>query len=132
MAEKLAGRTRRILIVDDDTDTLACLSDILSDIGYETHTACDGNVALGQVEGNGAGNRCAFDLCLLDFKMPGMDGVELLEQLRCHSPELRAIMMTAYAGDDGLQRAVDAGTWKILRKPVDVKVLLGMIRDAVA
>lgn len=132
MADKLAKRTRRILIVDDDEDTLANLEDILSDVGYETHTACDGLVALSLVDGNCVGNRCGFDLCLLDFKMPGMDGVDLLEQLRCRSPELRAIMMTAYAGDDGLQRAVEAGTWKILRKPVDIKVLLGMIKDAVA
>lgn len=125
-------KTYRILIVDDDEDILANLSDILNDLGYRTDTATCGEDAIGIVEQfcpNESG--CQYDLCLLDFKMPGIDGVELYKKINEFNPNLRAIMITAYAGDDGVQRAVDAGTWKVLRKPVDIKLLLDMIREVI-
>ncbi|QEG20410.1 response regulator [Mariniblastus fucicola] len=125
-------KSLRILIVDDDEDILANLSDILNDLGYQTDTATCGEDAIGIVQQFCPNKEsCKFDLCLLDFKMPGIDGVELYEKIVEFNPQLRAIMITAYAGDDGVQRAVDAGTWKVLRKPVDIELLLGMIRDAV-
>lgn len=122
MTEKL----RRILIVDDDSDIVANLSDILSDLGYETVTALNGEMALGEF-GDESSCQSGFDLCLLDFKMPGMDGVELLRQIHVKQPKVPAIIITAYAGDDGAQRALDAGTISVLRKPVDVRSLLGLI-----
>lgn len=126
-------KTYRILIVDDDEDILANLADILSDLGYQTETANCGEDAIGKVEQFCPDQEdCFFDLCLLDFKMPGIDGVELYEKILEFSPKLRAIMITAYAGDDGVQRAVEAGTWKVLRKPVDIKLLLDMIKEAVS
>jgi CheY-like chemotaxis protein len=107
----MSEKVYRILIVDDDQDILANLSDILTDLGYQIDTAPDGEAAMVKVEEccHDAENS-QYDLCLLDFKMPGMDGVELYEQILKRSPRLRAIMITAYAGDDGVQRAVDAGT----------------------
>lgn len=127
----MSDKIYRILIVDDDEDILANLSDILRDLGYETDTAVCGEDAIGKVEQFCPNQtECKYDLCLLDFKMPGIDGVELYEKILEFNPNLRAIMITAYAGDDGVQRAVDAGTWNVLRKPVDIKQLLGMIKDA--
>lgn len=123
---------KRILIVDDDADIVANLADILRDIGYQTESAMDGSAALKLVDLHCSNGSRQFDLCLLDFKMPGIDGVELFEQIRAKLPQLKAIMMTAYAGDDGVKRAVAAGTWKVLRKPVDIKKLLLMIDEAVA
>lgn len=126
-------RAYRILIVDDDEDILANLSDILDDLGYETDTANCGEDAMGIVRQICPDEEsCQFDLCLLDFKMPGIDGVELYQKITALNPKLRAIMITAYAGDDGVQRAIEAGTWKVLRKPVDIEQLLRTIREAVA
>ena len=122
----------RILIVDDDQDTLANLSDILSDLGFETQTAENARTALQIFDQASADSECSIDLCLLDFKMPGMDGAELIQHIHSRNPELTTIMITAYAGDDGVQRALDAGTWKVLRKPVDIPALIGMIHEAVA
>ena len=125
-------KTRRILIVDDDTDTLANLADILSDEGYEIVTACDGEIALQEVSScDASGETSQFDLCLLDFKMPGMDGVELLQRIHAELPKIQAIMITAYAGNDGVQRALAAGTYKVLRKPVDIHSLLELIDEAI-
>ena len=119
----------RILIVDDDLDILANLSDILSELGYDIITAASGQQALEKLDEVDEGQR--LDLCLLDFKMPGMDGVELLEKIHERRPEVPAIMVTAYAGEDGDRRAMEAGTWKVMRKPVDVRLLIGMIGQAI-
>ena len=119
----------RILIVDDDLDILANLSDILSELGYDIITAASGQQALEKLDEADEGQR--LDLCLLDFKMPGMDGVELLEKIHERRPEVPAIMVTAYAGEDGDRRAMEAGTRKVMRKPVDVRLLIGMIGQAI-
>ncbi len=126
----MTTKTIRILVVDDDDDIRANISDILAEFGYETETAPDGNSALHKIAGTRCVDPCSFDLCLLDFKMPGMDGAELFQLIRQKCPDVKAIMITAFAGDDGIQKAVDAGTWKVLRKPVDVRSLLGLIEQA--
>ena len=131
-SQMISVKSGRILIVDDDADNLANLSDILSEHGYQTETACDGQVALEKVANDHLPENSPFDLCLLDFKMPGMDGAELLEKIHSTSPDLPAIMITAYAGDDGVQRAFAAGSWKVLSKPVDIQSLLTMIEQAIA
>ncbi|MEM7452873.1 MAG: response regulator [Planctomycetota bacterium] len=123
----------KILIVDDDEDTLANLSDILSDIGYEIEGSNCAEDAIAKVEMNakrsGSSN---YDLCLLDFKMPGINGAELFTKIRQIDPALKAIMITAYAGSDGIERAISAGTWKVLRKPVDIETLIALIQEATA
>lgn len=125
----MPGNMFRILIVDDDHDIRANLSDILMDIGYETDTAACGQDAIAKIENCLVGDTL-YDLCLLDFKMPGMDGVQLYEEILVRSPGLKAIMITAFAGEDGIQRAKDAGTWKVLKKPIDIPELLTIISDA--
>ena len=127
----MSEKSHRILIVDDDDDNRSNLSDILCDVGYETETACDGQVALEKFGTDCSRDECRFDVCLLDFKMPGMDGVELLQEIQEKNPNLRAIMITAYAGEDGVERAIAAGSWKVMRKPVDIAALLGVIGEAV-
>ncbi len=127
----MSDKVYRILIVDDDQDILANLSDILTDLGYDIDTAIDGESAILKIERLCPNSDdCRFDLCLLDFNMPGMDGVELYQKILEHNPKLRAIMITAYAGDNGIQRAVEAGTWKVLYKPVDIRQLLETITEA--
>ena len=121
----MSQKPLRILIVDDDEDILANLSDILSDVGHKTETAPNGLLALEKVE------KACPDVCLVDFKMPGMDGVQLIEKIHCTHPDLRTIMITAFAGDDGVERALQAGTWKVLRKPIEIDSLLGLINESV-
>jgi CheY-like chemotaxis protein len=121
----------RILIVDDDLDILANLSDILTELGYGIITAASGQEALERLSEADAEDTQQLDLCLLDFKMPGMDGVELLEKIHERRPDVPAIMVTAYAGEDGDRRALEAGTWKVMWKPVDVRLLIGMIGQTI-
>ncbi len=114
-------RSRRVLVVDDDADIRVNITDILNDLGYETAIAENGESALQCVRSG------CFEVVLLDYKMPGMDGVTLCREIKKLQPSIVTIMVTAYAGSDGAKRAIDAGARNVLRKPVDINDLLEMI-----
>jgi DNA-binding NtrC family response regulator len=118
------ARPTHLLVVDDDLDTCANLSDILSEFGYEVQSASDATMALRMFEEQG------FDIVLLDLKMPGMDGLQLYRELKHRSPSTLAILITGFADTDTHKRAEKLGVWRILPKPVDVPVLLPMISEA--
>lgn len=120
----MSGKGARILIVDDEADTCANLSDILSDLGYQVDTAQDGFAALELVERNN------YDVALLDLRMPGMDGLELYRRIRRASAETVAIVVTAYASSDTAKSVLSAGAWKILSKPVNTGNLLELVASA--
>src|SRR5579864_5581971 len=81
--------TPSILVVDDDVDTCRNLSDILTDLGYRVDTAHDGPTALELVRQN------AYDVALLDYKMPGMDGLTLYREIKRLRAGTVAIVVTA-------------------------------------
>lgn len=114
-----------ILVVDDDQDTCRNLSDILTDLGYAVQTATDGPGALELVRRN------SFDVALLDFKMPGMDGLTLYREIKRISPATVAIIVTAFLSGATSEEAHRAGTWKVLPKPVDLAQLLPLVDEAV-
>jgi two-component system, NtrC family, response regulator HydG len=114
----------RILIVDDEPDTCANLSDILTDLGYEVETAHDGFAALDLVK------KHTFDIALLDLRMPGMDGLELYRRIKEVSAGTVAIVVTAYASSDAAKSVRAAGAWQIVPKPVNIGSLLGLVAQA--
>jgi len=120
----VASNVPRILIVDDEADTCANLSDILTDLGYETDVAHDGYAALELVK------KKAYDLALLDLRMPGMDGLELYRRMREISAGTVAIVVTAYATSDTAKSITAAGAWQVVPKPVDIGKLLGLVGQA--
>jgi len=116
--------TPRILVVDDEPDTCANLSDILTEQGYQVDVAHDGLAALELVKKN------AYDVALLDLKMPGIDGLELYRRIRTISADTVAIVVTAYASSTTATSVLGAGAWKILSKPVNLPQLLGFVGQA--
>jgi DNA-binding NtrC family response regulator len=114
-----------ILVVDDDVDTCRNLADILTDLGYQVDTAHDGTSALELVR------RKAYDVALLDYKMPGMDGLTLYREIKRLRADTVAIVVTAYAGGNTAEDALDAGAWQVLPKPVDFPRLLALVDQAV-
>jgi len=120
----MADNLPSVLVVDDDDDIRNNVKNILEDLGYRTDTAHDGPAALHLVEQN------SYDVALLDFKMPGMDGATLYAEIKKLRPEIVAIMVTAYAGSGGVEKAKEAGTWKVLRKPVEFGALLDLVNQA--
>jgi CheY-like chemotaxis protein len=113
-----------ILVVDDDIDTCRNLEDILKDLGYHVDTAHDGPSALELAR------RRPYDLALLDLKMPGMDGLTLYRELRQLRSDAVALIVTAFAGSSTAAEAQAAGIWKVLPKPVDFSLLLGLVGEA--
>ena len=101
----------KILIVDDEPDTVMILRDRLEMDHYEVITASSGNAALEQIDQD------LPDLVLLDIQMPGMDGLETLAQIHQRYPGLLVTMLTAHGS---IQRAVEAtklGAYDFLEKP---------------
>jgi CheY-like chemotaxis protein len=120
----MSGEEPLILVVDDDVDTCRNLCDILTDLGLHVDTAHDGPSALEKIR------RQPYDVALLDYKMPGMDGLTLYREIRKIRSETVAIVITAYASTAASEEALGAGAWQILAKPVDFPKLLKLIADA--
>lgn len=115
-----------VLVVDDDVDSCASVSDILDDLGYQTDMAHNGPEALGLVQ------RGHYDVALLDLKMPGMDGLTLYQEIKRLRPETVTFLVTAFASGDTAAAAQKAGVRDVLRKPVDLPKLLTLIDEAVS
>ena len=113
-----------LLVVDDDVDTCRNLSDILTDLGYHVATAHDGPSALELVREK------AYDVALLDLKMPGMDGLELYRQIKKLSAGTVAMVVTAYATSETAAEALTAGAWQVLSKPVDCRKMQALVHQA--
>ena len=115
---------RSILVVDDEPDTCANLSDILTDLGFRVDIATDGNTALELVR------QRPYDVALLDLKMPGMDGLELYRRIKDLRAGTVAMIVTAYATDATAKAALDAGAWRIIAKPIEPQQLLQLVEEA--
>jgi DNA-binding NtrC family response regulator len=105
--------SERILIVDDEDGMRRLLGRVLSRQGYETSTAGSGAEALRMV----AGER--FDLVVTDIKMPEMDGLQLLEELKAYEPSLPIIVMTAYGTIENAVQALRFGAYDYIAKPFE-------------
>ena len=110
-----------ILIVEDGKSQREMLRDFL--IGEEHHVseAENGEQALGLVQEN------YYDLVLVDYKMPRMDGMAVLEALKGLNPDIDAIMMTAYGTIETAVRAMKAGALDYITKPIELEELLILI-----
>jgi DNA-binding NtrC family response regulator len=114
----------RILVVDDDPDICRNLSDILTDLGYEVDTAQTGPSALELVR------RRPYEIALLDLKMPGMDGLTLVREIKKARAGMVSLLVTAFAGLATVEEALAAGAWKVVAKPIDFPKLLHWVEEA--
>lgn len=111
----------KILIVDDQYGIRILLNEVFQREGYETFQAANGESALKIVKEEQP------DLILLDMKIPGMDGIEILRHVREIDQQTKVIIMTAYGELDMIQQAKDLGAMSHFAKPFDIDE----IRDAV-
>lgn len=118
--------SRRILVVDDDRSMVATLCDILELHGWETVRGYDGAAALDLVVAH------EVDVVLMDVRMPKVDGVAALREIKRRRPATRVVLMTAYAAADLLAQAEREGALMILRKPVEPDPLLRLLDAAAA
>jgi two-component system response regulator HydG len=111
-------------VVDDEESHRIMLRAVLQEEGYEVAEAADGPEAIRALEQE------PFDLILLDIRMPGMDGIEALMEIRKISPYVPVLMMTAYASVKTAVDALKAGAFEYLIKPLDIDELKILIDKA--
>ena len=114
-----------ILLVDDDQDVCASLADVLTDCGFQVHTALNGNSALRLLRDR------AFHVALLDYSMPDMNGLELYHQIQQLRPGLVGVFITAYADTELMDEVRAAGVEHIFAKPVDFTKLFALLEGQI-
>jgi len=114
----------RILIVDDDGDFLFPVSNVLKDEGYEVIAASNGKEAIKIFKYHSP------DLVLLDIKLPDMNGIKMLEEIKNIEKDLIVIMITGYGGIDEAVKAMKLGAFDFLRKPFDNRELVMRVKKA--
>lgn len=115
--------SRRILVVDDEPDIRDSVADILNEFGYHADTAGDGAEALTKIRDR------SYDVALLDFKMPGMNGLDLYHEMRRVCPETSAILVSAYTGDGVAEEAISSGIRRVISKPVDMGDVIAQVDE---
>jgi two-component system response regulator HydG len=113
-----------ILIVDDDISLCKTITHILGRKGYMVTTAQDGPEAIERVKER------SFDMTFVDIKMPLMNGVETYRRIKKIRPEAVVMMMTAYAVEDLVQKALQEGAYGITYKPLDIERVTTIIEEA--
>lgn len=113
-----------ILIVDDEKNYPLILAAVLQEEGYETLTANSGQETLKIIRNSDV------DLVLTDMKMPGMDGIELLEKIKSKDPDLPVIMMTAYGTVEKAVEAMQKGAYNYILKPFDNERMILYVKKA--
>lgn len=116
----------RILVVDDELFIRFLLSEELTQEGYEVSTAASGEEALAMLQ------KATFDLMLLDLKMPGMDGLEVMRAARTIAPEMVVIILTAHATIDSAVEALHYGGHDYLVKPSSAEDILSSVEEGLA
>ncbi|MCS1352329.1 response regulator [Mechercharimyces sp. CAU 1602] len=110
-------RNKKVLIVDDQYGIRILLKEVLSREEFSVFQAENGSAALEIIDEQDP------DLILLDMKMPGMDGIEMLRRLRIKRPHTKVIMMTAYGELDLMEEATKLGALAHFTKPFDIDEL---------
>jgi DNA-binding NtrC family response regulator len=107
----------KILVVDDEEGARELFFTILSDEGYDITLANNGEEALARFKGE------AYDLVITDIKMPVMDGLQLLQEIRKTGSKTDVIMVTAYGEVESYLKAMSLGAAEYINKPIRIKEL---------
>lgn len=120
------GQPLSILLVDDEDIVLHALGSFLRALGHRTEGVQRGTDALEALERGG------YDLAMVDVKMPGMDGFEVLERVRRAHPELPIVMMAGHGDPESVRRATKLGATDFLCKPFRLVDLESAVIKAIA
>ena len=115
---------RKILIVDDETSMREFLAILLGREGYQVESAADAESALARLAER------SFDLIISDVKMPGLDGIALLERVKLSWPDTAVLMLTAFTTAEDAVEAMKRGAYDYIAKPFKVEELKILVRNA--
>ncbi|MFT4608956.1 MAG: two-component system response regulator PilR (NtrC family) [Urechidicola sp.] len=116
---------QRVLIVDDEPDIRELLEITLLRMGLETHCAADYSAATRWLK------EAEFDLCLTDMKLPDGDGISLVKHIQQHYPNTPSAVITAHGSIDMAIKAMKAGAFDFVSKPVSLETLRNLVDKAV-
>ena len=114
----------KLLMVDDDEKFLNVTAERLGLKDFDVTTATEGSLAIK------AAKKGKFDVAILDLKMPGMDGTELLKMLKKKHKYLEVIMLTGFASIDSAVECTKLGAFGYLEKPYKFETLLELLKEA--
>src|SRR5688500_14947939 len=115
---------RRVLVVDDEENLRHMLQILLRREGYETVGASSVESALGEIETQ------PFDVILVDLRMPGRSGMDLVDEVRRRKLETTVVVMTAYGSKEVAVEAMKRGAYDYLSKPFEPDELVLLLRKA--
>ena len=116
----------RVLIVDDEEELVGALVERLGLRGIEAEGVTDGELALARL------GQQPCDVVVLDVKMPGLGGLDLIRSIKERWPELQVILLTGHGSRQDAQEGMALGAYDYLMKPVKLDDLIGILRKATA
>lgn len=118
------GRRQSILLIDDDREYCRAMRKLFEKRGYEIYLALDGQEALEAMSDQ------MVDLILSDLRMPGIDGIELMEEIRRRKIKVPVIFVTGYGEVESYMDLMNMGAFDYLNKPIDPKELFRVVEMA--
>ena len=122
--KKLKSGQENILVVDDDVSVRTTFSSVLRQEGYRVTAVKNGYEAIMAI------NEESFDLALVDLRMPGLDGIEVLEKIKTRRPQTRVIIFTGYGSITTAVEAIRKGATDYLNKPFSPHELKAGVKKA--
>jgi two-component system, OmpR family, response regulator CpxR len=114
----------KVLLVDDEDELVQAVAERLELRGFAVGYVLSGEAAVKALEANPP------DLMVLDLKMPGMDGMEVLRHVKRTRPDIEVIMLTGHGSEKDAETAWMLGVFDYLQKPVDIAVLVSVLKRA--
>jgi DNA-binding NtrC family response regulator len=114
----------RVLIVDDEHELVGALVERLDLRGFDAEGVGSGAAALECIA------QQDFDVVLLDLKMPGMGGLEVIQRIHAQKPDLKIILLTGHCDAETTEKGRNAGAYDCLVKPVSIDTLIGLLKQA--
>lgn len=115
----------KLLIVDDELDFLETITKRMELRGFDVSKAPDGLYALELIENN------KFDVVVLDLKMPGIDGQEVLEKIKKNKVNAEVIIFSAHGSEEVASKTMELGAFCYITKPIEIEKLISVINLAV-
>ena len=110
-------------MIDDEQELLDMMKAMLEEKGYRVFCAANGS------EGIRLNEQENPDLIILDLRMPGMDGIETLRNIRASDTSVRVIILTGFGSPDSIRDAADLNVSEYLSKPFENEILLQIVKD---
>jgi DNA-binding response OmpR family regulator len=114
----------KILLVDDEKEFVETLSERIRMREHDSDVALNGEQALKKMDDD------LPDVVVLDLKMPGMDGMEVLRRIRKAYPKVQVIMLTGHGSEKDEEEARKLGAFEYLQKPVEIETLMKKVKKA--